>query len=260
MRYYTAQQTLELLNKELPHNPLPYDLAQLADLCSRAVLTPVFYYSKCLDRIDPENIAAAQHQTIEPCTFSGYLTADSLISLIHAPATTAHSISIDYATVYEVIKAGYKWLVSNTFSRLFIKGELVVLCGHEQAHDDRYPMSTNDLKEHDAASVTLNDLLFPSEQVQVFIDDVKAEHARKNEQLDDNTAKDYLTTIGLLLELLQRKPKGFNKDGTDLPALFPSQAKIIEAIDEQAITSHRYGKVEGRFSLANKALADKRKQ
>jgi len=87
----------------------------------------------------------------------------------------------------------------------------------------------------------------------------KASHA-SDEELSDNTAKDYQVTIGLLLELLQRKPKGFNKDGTDLPAIFPSQAQIIEAIDEQAITSHRYGKVEKRFSLANKALADKRKQ
>lgn len=169
MNYYTAQQTIELLNKELPHSRIPYDLPQLADLCRREVLTPVFYYSKCLDRIDPQNIAHAQPQTIEPCTFSGYLTRCSLINLIHAPATTPHSIRIDYATVYEVIKAGYKWLIDNAFSRLFIKGELVVLCGHEQAHDDRYPMTTHDLKEHDAASVTLNDLLFPSEQVQRYI-------------------------------------------------------------------------------------------
>nr|WP_181718472.1 hypothetical protein [Psychrobacter sp.]QJS05281.1 hypothetical protein [Psychrobacter sp.] len=253
MRYYTAQQTIELLNKELPHNPLPYDLAQLADLCRHETITPVFYYSKCLDRIDPENIAATQHQTIEPCTFSGYLTADSLISLIHAPATTAHSISIDYAAVYEVIKAGYKWLVDSTFSRLFIKGDLVVLCGHEQAHDDRYPMSTHDLKEHDAASVTLNDLLFPSEQVQVFIDDMKAEHASDTDELSDQSAKGHQTTIGVLLELLLEPQRGRDKE------LFSSQSELATYIDKLGIRTQSAKTINDRFALANAALETARK-
>jgi len=87
----------------------------------------------------------------------------------------------------------------------------------------------------------------------------KAGHASDTKELSDNTANDYQVTIGLLLELLQRKPKGFNKDGTDLPAMFPSQAKILEAIEEQVIPKQGYKKLETRFGLANKAMLDARK-
>lgn len=87
----------------------------------------------------------------------------------------------------------------------------------------------------------------------------KADHASNTEELSDNTANDYQVTIGLLLELLQRKPKGFSKDGKSLPALFPSQAKIIEAIAEQVVPSQGASKIETRFGLANKAILEAKK-
>lgn len=269
MRYYTAQQTLELLNKELPHNPLPYDLAQLADLCSRAVLTPTVFYSKGLGHIDREAHYHQQHQTIKgACTFKGYITHDALGDLLTdyantntpAPASDAPIARFSTATIYETCRAYYAWGDNTNSPPPYNHGDTVALLSSEPSHDEPHPPTTHNKADSDIFTVTPTMLRLPADEVHQYVDDVKAEHARKNEQLDDNTAKDYLTTIGLLLELLQRKPKGFNKDGTDLPAIFPSQAQIIEAIDEQAITSHRYGKVEKRFSLANKALADKRKQ
>lgn len=78
-------------------------------------------------------------------------------------------------------------------------------------------------------------------------------------QLSENTAKDYQVTIGLLLELLQRKPKGFNRDGKDLPPLFSSQTKVLDAIEEQVIPKQRYKKLEKRFSLANAAALEAKK-
>lgn len=78
-------------------------------------------------------------------------------------------------------------------------------------------------------------------------------------QLSENTAKDYQVTIGLLLELLQRKPKGCNKDGKDLPPLFPSQTKILEAIEDQVIPKQGYKKLEKRFGLAKAAALEAKK-
>ncbi len=267
MKYYTAQQTIELLNKELPQTPMPYDLAQLADLCSREVLTPTVFYSKGLGHIDREAHYHQQHQIIEgACTFKGYLTHDALSDLLTdyantpTPASDAPIAQFSTATIYETCRAYYAWGDNANSPKPYNQGDTVALLSSEPSHDEPHPPTTHNMTESDIFTVTPTMLRLPADEVHQFIDDIKAEHARNNEQLDDNTAKDYLTTIGLLLELLQRKPKGFNKDGTDLPALFPSQAKIIEAIDEQAITNHRYGKVEKRFGNANKALADTRKR
>ena len=266
MNYYTAQQTIELLNKELPHNPLPYDLAQLADLCSREVLTPTVFYSKCLGHIDREAHYHQQHQTIKgACTFKGYITHDALGDLLTDYANTPTAASdapiarFSTATVYETCRAYYAWGDNTNSPPLYNHGDTVELLSSEPSHDEPHLPTTHNKADSDIFTVTPTMLRLPAAEVHQYVDDVKAEHARKNEQLSDNTAKDYLTTIGLLLELLQRKQKGFNKDGTDLPALFPSQAKIIEAIDEQVITKQRYKKLEGRFRDANEALADKRK-
>src|SRR5699024_11429447 len=110
------------------------------------------------------------------------------------------------------------------------------------------------LKEHDAASVTLNDLLFPSEQVQVFIDDMEAEqHTSDTDELSDQSAKGHQTTIGVLLELLLEPQRGRDK------ALFSSQTELATHIDKLGIRTQSAKTINDRFALANAALETARK-
>lgn len=167
MNYLNVQQTIDLLNKDLPQNTIPYGMTQLAELCRNGHTTPLFYYSKCLDRIDPNY--DPEHDcpiSIKPCTFSGYLSADSFTSLANLiNEHTGQPVKLHNATVYEIIKAGY----SGEHAKQFVKGDKVALCSTAHDGHPQNVMTTYDLKEHDAATVTLNDLLFHIEQVQDYI-------------------------------------------------------------------------------------------
>ena len=72
--------------------------------------------------------------------------------------------------------------------------------------------------------------------------------------MKENTESSYLVTIGLLLELLLT-PKGI-----DNKPPFLSQAKIIEAIDEQRIYGQGKRTLDGRFSNANAAALPKHRK
>lgn len=256
MSYLDVQQTLELLNKELPPNQVRYGLTQLADLCRREHLTPLFYYDKCLDLLergyDPEH----DDQPIKPSTFSGYLSADRLQSLVNKP--TSQPVKQYSAIVYETITADYVELT---------KGDRVALCSTAHDGNPQNTISTYDLKESDAATVTHDDLVFPTEQVQDYIKLVKCEElkrqlkaqARNDDELSDNTAKSYEITIGLLLDLLLNKSKGFDKDGKDLGALYKTITAITTDIADQKIYGQGKTVIGERFTDAQRKLADIRK-
>ncbi len=74
------------------------------------------------------------------------------------------------------------------------------------------------------------------------IADLQAEN-----ELSDRTEQSYLTTIGLLLELCQKKT-------------FTSQNQIIEAIIDQSIYGQKQRTLNERFSKANQALEQARKK
>lgn len=156
MRYYTAQQTLELLNKELPHNPLPYDLAQLADLCRRDTITPVFYYQRYAHHIEAETFEPLP----QPHLFKCYLTSTDLLMLINSQTA---KVSINRATIYEAHNSTHLQaddevlLTENNFHYCF-----------EVLNDSDFYNTFFTIPDS-PYSVTLNDLLFPSEQVQRYI-------------------------------------------------------------------------------------------
>jgi hypothetical protein len=160
MNYLDVQQTLDLLNKDLPPNQVRYGLTQLADLCRRGRehLTPLFYYDKCLDLLergyDPEH----DDQPIKPSTFSGYLSADSLQSLVNK--TTSPPVTLYSAIVYETYKADYVELT---------KGDRVALCSTAHDGNPQNTISTYDLKAHDAATVTHDDLRFSYDELNSYI-------------------------------------------------------------------------------------------
>lgn len=71
--------------------------------------------------------------------------------------------------------------------------------------------------------------------------------------IDERTENSYLTTIALLLEIMQT-PKGIN----DKPP-FDSQSQIIGLIESKDIQGQRKSTLETRFSNANKALEQAKK-
>lgn len=266
MKYYTTQQTIELLNKELPQKTLPYDLPQLADLCSREALTPTVFYSKCLGRIDRDTYNHQHHQTIkDACTFKGYLIHDALGDLLTdyantpTPASDTPIARFSTATIYETCRAYYTWGDNTQSLKPFDRGDMVALLSHEPSHDEPHPPTTHDTTDSDIFTVTPTMLRFPADGVHQYIKDVKAERARHNKQLDNNTAKSYEVTIGLLLDLLLNKSKGFDKDGKDLGALYKTVAGITTDIAEQKIHGQGKTTIGERFTLAKSALIDAQK-
>lgn len=108
-----------------------------------------------------------EHKTVEPCSFSGYLTADSLISLIHNHAAAAPSTTkLNYATVYEAIEAGYTWDIEN--KKQFANGELVALFKGQWRYDDYPPKTTQDRTQSDTFTVTPAMILFSSDEVEAY--------------------------------------------------------------------------------------------
>lgn len=165
MSYYNIDKTIEIIRNATPH----FELSQLADLCSRKALTPLFYYSHCLAGLPHDYFIVGEHKAVEPCTFSGYLTADSLISLIHDHATAAPSTTnLNYATVYEVIEAGYTWDIENENKKQFANGELVALFKGQWRYDDYPPKTTQDRTQSDTFTVTPAMILFSSDEVEAY--------------------------------------------------------------------------------------------
>ena len=163
MSYYNIDKTLEIIRNATPH----FELSQLADLCSRKALTPLFYYSHCLAGLPTDYFIVEEHKTVEPCSFSGYLTADSLISLIHDHATAAPSTTnLNYATIHEAIEAGYTWDIEN--KKQFASGELVALFKGQWRYDDYPPMTTHDRTQSDTFTVTPAMILFSSDEVEAY--------------------------------------------------------------------------------------------
>lgn len=165
MSYYNIDKTLEIIRDATLH----FELSQLADLCSRKVLTPLFYYSHCLAGLPHDYFIVAEYKAVEPCTFSGYLTDKSLANLIHDHATAASSTkSLNYATVYEAIESGYTWDIDNVSKKQFVNGELVALFKEQWRYDDYPPKTTQDRTQSDTFTVTPAMLVFSSGEVEAY--------------------------------------------------------------------------------------------
>lgn len=76
----------------------------------------------------------------------------------------------------------------------------------------------------------------------------------QHKQLTDRSEQSYLTTIGLLLELMTA-PKGIENKPP-----FQSQSVIIAEIEDKGIYGQRRSSLEGRFGDANKALDNAKKK
>ncbi|MGO2226873.1 MAG: hypothetical protein ACTH4C_08265 [Psychrobacter celer] len=141
MNYYDLEQTLEIFQNKLPEKLLPFGIKQLADLCRRGNITPVFSHDKVIVmREEPKNKETGLTLFISMSVdFKGYLTSPKLIYLF--PNNNQLSITTNSAYIYEIINSNEK---NN-------KGNLVHLKNANQ-------------------NITIEDLLFPNEQIQKYIE------------------------------------------------------------------------------------------
>lgn len=250
MNYYTIDQAIQLFNDAKISRF--FDLPQLADLCSRGLLTLAVPYSKSLGHIDREAHTHQQHQTIEDaCTFKGYLTSDALSDLLTDYANTLSDtpiVRLSTATIYEAYQAYFGWGDNTHKPQPFNRGDLVALLSSEPSHDEPQPPTTHDRTDSDIFTVAPNMLRLAADEVHRCIDDMETEHAHGKNELSESKEEGYQATIGILLELLTKEQKGRPEP------LFKSDSDLRGHIDDMYLDGQSDGTLKTRFILANKAL------
>ena len=175
MSYYNLEQTLEVFRKDLPETLLPFGLPQLADLCRRGGVTPVFSYAKYVSNgfIDENEQLVSFNRNKK--YFNGYLTLPSLTDLLFQLKETV--VTRD-ACVFEEIGTENK-------------GAWVTLENDMYSKHDYY----NEHDYHDCISIGevhyigINNLLFSIEQVQAYISSKRSNE--QNKPLPSETIGDF---------------------------------------------------------------------
>lgn len=214
MNYLTVQQTIDLLNQELPPTPIPYDLPQLADLCRQAILTPVFAYNsygmEVLEYYDGkkpliyENGVEGEPQISkfpEPMTTSLYNNYFTHVRLTTLLDKSSGNLVIDNAITYESDGSGHEVvLVDNPLNI------------NRYPHDENYSVYS----DNDGYTVSHESLLFPSEQVQSYIASKQLPDAKESlSQQTDKPAKtnidegqgDTLLILGAVMQCIESVAK-----------------------------------------------------
>ena len=153
MSYYNLEQTLKVFQTSLPEILLPFDLPQLADLCKRGEITPVFPYDKYINEGlgNDHELPTYLKELKKP--FNGYLTFSKLIDLILQPTK---AVTTSTAYVYEEI---------GTVN----KGAFVSLEDYGYDRYEDYSNGHNSYCSGDINCISVNNLLFPIEQMQAYI-------------------------------------------------------------------------------------------
>lgn len=171
MSYYNLEQTLKIFQDKLPETLLPFDLPQLADLCRRKEITPVFPYDRYINEGLANERELPTYLKKLTKSFNGYLTLPDLTNLLFQPTNT---VATSTAYIYEEIGKDNE-------------GTFVSLENHGYDRDENYYDGHDSYDSGDLNSISINDLLFPTEQVQTYIS------SKHNKELDKSMA---LATIG----------------------------------------------------------------
>ncbi|HAR74897.1 MAG TPA: hypothetical protein DCR60_01510 [Psychrobacter sp.] len=153
MSYYNLEQTLEVFQKKLPETLLPFDLPQLADLCRRGEVTPVFSYDKYINEGLANERELPTYLKQLTMSFNGYLTLPDLSNLLFQLKET---VVTSTAYVYEEI--------GTTDKGAFVSLENYCYDHFEDYHDGHISYSSGDINY-----IGINNLLFPIEQVKEYI-------------------------------------------------------------------------------------------
>lgn len=155
MSYYNLEQTLEVFQKNLPETLLPFGLPQLADLCRRGEVTPVFPYNRYVIEGFIDDYGQPIHLRENTKSFNGYLTLPDLSNLIFQLTET---VATSNAYIYEEIGE------ENTGA--FVSLEKGAYDYDDQRNERNY---YNSLSSGETHYIGINNLLFPIEQVQAYI-------------------------------------------------------------------------------------------
>ena len=155
MSYYNLEQTLEVFQKNLPETLLPFGLPQLADLCRREEVTPVFPYNRYVIEGFIDDYGQPIHFREDTKSFNGYLTLPDLSNLIFQLTET---VATSNAYIYEEIGE------ENTGA--FVSLEKGAYDYYDQRNERNYYTNLSSGETH---YIGINNLLFPIEQVQAYI-------------------------------------------------------------------------------------------
>nr|WP_313973854.1 hypothetical protein [uncultured Psychrobacter sp.] len=150
MSYYNIEQTLEIFRKELPEPELPFDLPQLADLCRQGRLTPAFPYTRYIMEIVEDAAGDKYPERGTSQFYDGYLTHKNLVALLD---NNCKSLKIYEAETFENGVCCKVALAANAFDWKCYE------------RDENY----NHSSMNDIYTVTRENLLFPSRQIQRYI-------------------------------------------------------------------------------------------
>lgn len=153
MSYYNLEQTLEVFQKNLPETLLPFGLPQLADLCRRGEVTPVFSYDKYINEGLANERELPTYLKQLTRSFNGYLTLPDLSNLLFQLKNT---VVTSTAYVYEEI--------GTTNKGSFVSLENYGYDRFEDYQDGHISYSSGDINY-----IEINNLLFPIEQVKEYI-------------------------------------------------------------------------------------------
>lgn len=175
MSYYNLKQTISLFQDKLPDTLLPFDLPQLADLCRRGQVTPVFSYQRYVIEGFISDSGQPIHIKKNVKSFNGYLTLTDLTDLLFQLTET---VVTSNAYVYEEIGKENK-------------GEFVSLEKGGYDHHDRHEEHdyNNSLSSGHTHYIGIHHLLFPSEQVQAYIASQCTHNLKKQPKMTDTTQK-----------------------------------------------------------------------
>ena len=123
MSYYNLEQTLEVFQKNLPETLLPFGLPQLADLCRRGEVTPVFSYDKYINEGLANERELPTYLKQLTRSFNGYLTLPDLSNLLFQLKKT---VVTSTAYVYEEIGTTNKGSFAVSYTHLTLPTKRIV--------------------------------------------------------------------------------------------------------------------------------------
>ncbi|WP_440454959.1 hypothetical protein [Psychrobacter sp. ASPA161_9] len=183
MSYYNLEQTLKLFQTNLPEILLPFDLPQLADLCKRGEITPVFSYDEYINEGLGNDRELPTYLKKLTKSFNGYLTLPDLTNLLLQPSYT---VATSTAYIYEEIGKDNKGT--------FVSLENYGYDRDEDYYDGHYSYDSGDIN-----SITIDNLLFPTKQVQTYI---SSKHNKDLDKTMPTTAQGEPKTYEQLVEAL----------------------------------------------------------
>lgn len=230
MSYYNLEQTLEVFQKNLPEALLPFGLPQLADLCRRGEVTPVFPYNRYVIEGFIDDYGQPIHLRENTKSFNGYLTLPDLSNLIFQLTET---VATSNAYIYEEIGE------ENTGA--FVSLEKGAYDYDDQRNERNY---YNSLSSGETHYIGINNLLFPIEQVKVYIS------SKSSDVLDEPAT---IGTFGTPA-LIQCEPKT-DKERVielekELAAVTAELKKQTDALDNDKVLSTRSQNLAAKIILA----------